>query len=146
MQYRCQIGRIGHEPAVVTDVTILPNSRSWRCVVEVIDTTMIQQMPERSCRRFALFRSVTNPCFLMTSPQRRDPWLRIACLMEGKRLFSKNQRITGNVEQPHPVGVCSVLNLKLHFRFQLRRYLGAEVQIGRGPTRRPDMLLKPSAH
>ena len=89
MQYRCQIGCIRHEPAVVTDVTILPNSRSWRCVVEVIDTTMVQQMSQRFCYWFISFRLVSYACFLMACPQRHDPWLRIACLMERKRLFSK---------------------------------------------------------
>ena len=70
IQYRRQIRCIGHEPAIVADITILSNPRSRRCVVEVIDATMVQQISEHICRWFAFFCRIPNPRFLVTTPQR----------------------------------------------------------------------------
>ena len=45
IQYRRQVRRVGQEPAIVADVTILPDSCGRRRIVKVVDPTAIQQVP-----------------------------------------------------------------------------------------------------
>ena len=66
--------------------------------------------------------------------------------MEAKILFCKYQRVPRSVKQPHLVSVGAILNLKFKLSFQLRPYLGAEMEICSRSACLSNMLLQAPSH